>query len=108
MAGETTPLDVSAAGRLGGERTRLRYGPEHFRRIGRLGGESLSTDRAHMQEIGRRGGEAVSQDRAHMSRIGTRGSGIVKERYGPEYYSTIGRLGAERRWAKARKEAGSE
>lgn len=38
---ERGEITVREAGRLGGLRTRDRHGPEHFERIGRLGGSKV-------------------------------------------------------------------
>ncbi len=46
------------AGRLGGEATLEKYGPEFFEDIGREGGEAVSQDREHMRRIGRKGGQS--------------------------------------------------
>jgi len=54
---ETEWLSVQAAGRRGGQTTLARHGPEHFRIIGRKGGET--TRELYQQlfkSIGKRGG----------------------------------------------------
>ena len=34
-------MTVTEAGRMGGERTAAKYGPEHYERIGRMGGSKV-------------------------------------------------------------------
>jgi len=60
---------------------------EHMSHIGQLGGQKTSEKygAAFYVEIGRLGGKKVSEDRARMAEIG--------------------RLGAERRWAKHKKQS---
>jgi uncharacterized protein len=48
--------------------------PEKRKEIARLGGLSVSKDKARMAEIGRTGGVKVSQDKEHMATIGRNGN----------------------------------
>jgi hypothetical protein len=51
------------SGAAGGKATLAKYGPEHFRGLGRKGGTSVSRDRAHMAAIGAMGGYARRKER---------------------------------------------
>lgn len=47
-----------AAGKRGGDKVLKMRGPEHYRRIGSLGGKTVSRDREHMRRIGSLGGRS--------------------------------------------------
>ena len=68
-----TPEEASSAGKKGSEVLKKKYGPDHFARIGRIGGRKVSADTEHMRRIGRKGGHVVSQDKDHMVEIGGKG-----------------------------------
>ena len=61
----------------GGQATRDKYGPEHYRELGKKGGAAARERRgaAFFAAIGRKGGQAT------------------KERHGVEHYSRIGEIG---------------
>jgi general stress protein YciG len=77
---------------------------EHYRRIGKKGGETLKQERgsAYYRCIAQRGGKACMEKhgRDHFMTIGKRGGKTTSERHGPEFYSRIGKLGAEARRRK--------
>lgn len=60
----SSKMSRAEAGAKGGRATKDRYGPEHFGRIGKIGGK--------------KGGETT------------------KQRYGSEFYQKIGRMGGSR------------
>lgn len=64
---------------------------EKAREAGRMGGETVSQDRAHMARIGRKGGETVSANREHMKEIGKKGGQAVSRQ--PGHMAEIGRKG---------------
>jgi len=74
--GKRGPKPGTPEARRGGQATRDKYGPEHFREIGTKGREDRRRrGPAFSVETGRRGGEAT------------------KARMGPDYYARIGQLG---------------
>lgn len=57
-------LTTVEAGRKGGETTRQRHGPDHYSRIGKLGGEATKAKGpGYYAEIGRKGGSVPRKPR---------------------------------------------
>jgi uncharacterized protein len=75
------PKPGSEAAKRGGRATRDKWGAEHFRRIGAIGGTRVREERGleFYQEIGRRGGETT------------------RRKLGAEHYARIGRIGGRQR-----------
>lgn len=75
------PKPGSEAAKHGGQATRDKWGVEHFRRIGALGGAMVRKERGpeFYKEMGRRGGEAT------------------RRKLGTEHYARIGRIGGRRK-----------
>jgi DNA-binding Xre family transcriptional regulator len=95
-----TCLTARDAGRLGGLVVLERHGRHHYRRIGRLGGESFTLRHGDSlaTESRRRGGE-TARDRygdEHYRRIGRRGGEATSERHGPAFHRRLGQLVSER------------
>jgi general stress protein YciG len=67
-------------------------------RVAKAGGEARAQDREGLSEAGRRGGAVKERYGTEFySEIGKRGGETVKQERGAEYYSTIGRKGGESR-----------
>jgi len=54
--------EATAAGHSGGAKTAAR-GPEYMGKIGKKGGEVVSSDRAHMADLGRRGAKSKASSK---------------------------------------------
>jgi general stress protein YciG len=62
---EHKALTCSEAGRQGGQKTKARYGSEHYQRIGQIGGTIARRrhDAEHYRRIGQMGGHAKARNR---------------------------------------------
>lgn len=91
---------VSAAGRLGGQRTRELHGVEHYRRMGRAGGATVREryGAEFFRVNGKKGGDrmAAKHGLAFYSEIGRKGGAKTRDEHDADYYSVIAKKGAGR------------
>lgn len=73
VAHEFNKEEAVIAGAIGGQNAFKKLGREHFREMGKKGGEKVSVNREYMREIGRKGGFAVAKNHDHMVEIGRKG-----------------------------------
>lgn len=91
----TGAVSVSEAGRRGGTRVRETHGPEHYARIGKIGGTKVAQrGRDFYVALGRKGGaEVAKRGPAFFEAIGKKGGEVLKAKYGHEHFAAVGRKG---------------
>jgi hypothetical protein len=77
-----------------------RYGREHYRRNGRLGGQMFALRHGDGRAVAsrRRGGRTTKAryGHEHYRRIGRRGGEVIRQRYGQPFFRRLGQIVSER------------
>lgn len=91
---EKNPAAVSL-GKLGGDKTAEKHGPEFFQRLGKLGGAATKASGVDYAALGAKGGAVVAlRGREYFQAIGRKGGAAVKAK-GTDYRA-LGRLGGQK------------